>query len=134
MIFLVLMFVIGLLALWFGGVLLGNELEGPVGSLISLVGIGFLISATFGIAPLIMSNSNGLPKTDIKAGEYYVSHINIEVEYIDILTFNSPERLLSPKDITYYRLPKKAFEGDINIGATKLVVIEFDGFKRLVLE
>lgn len=53
-------------------------------------------------------------------------------DYVDVLTFKDGQDSKSPG--TYYRFPAEAFDGQINTEATKLIVVEVDGFKKLVLK
>jgi len=74
-----------------------------------------------------------LPKIGIKSGEYSVACIGLSVsDYVDVLTFKDGQDSKSPG--TYYRFPAEAFDGQINTEATKLIVVEVDGFKKLVLK
>ena len=97
--------------------------------LISVLGTAFLVAATFYLAPQELST--GAPATSsIDAGEYGVAYVGPSWSgYVDVLTLKD-----GVLPMIYYRFPVEVFDGQVNTEATKLVVVESDGFKKLVLK
>jgi len=69
----------------------------------------------------------------IDAGEYDVAYVGpSEAGHVDVLALKNGQNAKQP--MTYYRFPKDAFDGQVNTEATKLFVVESNGFRKLVLK
>ncbi|MBI2674431.1 MAG: hypothetical protein HYX22_01710 [Candidatus Yanofskybacteria bacterium] len=123
----VLFFVVGILAVGIGAAIAVANNE-AVWLVASVIGAALLGITTFDLAPRALPT--GAPTTSIDVGEYALMYVGSSmVGHVDVLTIKDAG---TPR--TYYRFPTEAFDGDINIKATRLIVVESDGFKKLVLK
>lgn len=122
-------FALGILIVGFSSAMAADENK-PSWLFAGLIGVTLLAFATFVRAPLELPS--GLPKTGIDAGEYKVAFIYVAGENVSVgieMVGNENERLY------LYQFLKSAFDsGSMNPQATKLVVVESGGFRKLVLE
>lgn len=108
----------------------GDGTEFIVGGIFFIGGLVLLGMVTFGGAPIEMPS--GLPETSINAGEYKVAFVYPAGENVNL----GIERKEGKNERLYlYQFPRSAFDGNsVNPQAKKLLVVEGNGFRRMILE
>ncbi len=101
------------------------------GWVLAIFGAFFVIVATFVIAPLAFPN--GLPHTSISSGEYKAAFVYVAGENVNV-GVEKKNGEDNNECLYLYQFPKSAFDDSINTNAKKLVVVESNGFKKLILK
>lgn len=115
------------------GVVFFTHMKDGLSVVLTFMGLILLVTFTFWGVPQYFPS--GLPMTSISAGEYKVAFVYVAGENVNIgieKTFGSKENV--QERLYLYRFVKPAFDGSINTGAKRLMVVESGGFKKLVLK
>lgn len=85
----------------------------------------------------------GQPQTEIAAGSYKVGFVyeagdrvsvGVEIKKVVKESSNSIVDSISEEKLYFYQFPKSAFAGEVKRDASRLVVTERSGFKKLELQ
>ena len=126
---LVLIVVISLFVVWFGGMFVGKDKEDYLGYILSFTG-ATLVVVIFLVAP--HDWPSGLPQTSIDNGTYKVAFVYVVGQNVNV----GVEKKDGESEHLYlYQFPMSAFDGNaFKTDGKELSVVESDGFRKLVLK
>ena len=94
--------------------------------------IGLFLVALLALSPVW--SPSGLPLHNIDSGTYKVAFVYVAGENVNVAVEWKTDAKVVSEGIYYYQFKKDAFEGNLNLNAKKLVVVQSGSFKKLRLE